>query len=286
MDVQALGQPGEDLELRRRQRRDAEEAEPGGEPERFGRHTVERGQETRLHPHPVDAPDRPDQLAPEGRVPGLPAPPLPVQDPVRPVDQILVEQVGDPRGELMAAEVVLGIREIGAERGEDLSAGDGGEQSHQTPDQDLPIVGGVVRHVEEDPAEELPDQAGGEGEVDVGGDAEAVRQPHPEPAGHPVALDRDGLGRERRSEGDAQDLGQVVRQPLQAVTLMEDQHPAHPRAIRTVPSRMLTKLVFTQAAQKVQPQGGRPSSGRTSGTSQRRASASNAADGPFQRPAR
>ena len=78
MDVQALGQPGEDLELRRRQRRDTEEAEPGGQPTDRGRRPVERGQETLLHPHPVDAPDRPDQLAPEGGVPGVATPPLPV----------------------------------------------------------------------------------------------------------------------------------------------------------------------------------------------------------------
>ena len=57
----------------------------------------------------------------------------------------------------MAAEVVPGIREIGAERREVRPAGDGGEQSHQAPDQDLPIIGGVVRHVGEDPAEQFPD---------------------------------------------------------------------------------------------------------------------------------
>ena len=78
----------------------------------------QRGQEALLHLHPVAAADRPDQLAPERGVPRVAAAPLPVQDPVRPVDQVLVEEVGDPRGELMAAEVVVRIREVGAERRE------------------------------------------------------------------------------------------------------------------------------------------------------------------------
>jgi len=56
VDVEVFGQPGEDLELHRRQRRDAEEAEPGGEPARRGRPTVQRGQEALLYPHPVGAP--------------------------------------------------------------------------------------------------------------------------------------------------------------------------------------------------------------------------------------
>ena len=161
-----------------------------------------------------------------------PPPALPVQDPVRPVDQVLVEEIGDPRGELVPAEVVGRVREVGAERGERLPAHEAGQHPHEPPDQGVPVVRGALRHVGQEPAEEAPDQAGGEREVQVGGNAQPVREPHPEPAGHPVALDGDGLRRERRRKRRPQRLGQLVRQELQAVALMEDQHETQGNGVR------------------------------------------------------
>ena len=132
MDVDVLREPAEAVQVRRRQGRDAEDrhATAGASPPAPARQRAERGI---LDPGAMRLGGARDERAPERRLPAVVGARLPARDPLRAIDEVLVEEVGDARGELVAAALVGGAQ-VRAERLEPRSVVQAVQDRPQVPD--------------------------------------------------------------------------------------------------------------------------------------------------------
>ena len=238
----AEGQQG--LHVARRQGRDAEHEHPSGQLARqFGaaRQLVDKllvevgavvatrgerqGAGHQLAPQlglPILAAD-PGQFEPQ------PFPLFPAGDPVRPVDQILVEQIRHLLAELPEAHLFRRLPvtapQIGREGRKGGSAEQGGQNGHQVPAHGSLVVGALARHVRQHPGEHLPDETRGQGKVDVGGDAERLGQLQLEPLGHAGTLHQDLLPIEGVGERSLPDAAhQQLLEQIQLIGVVEGKH--------------------------------------------------------------
>ncbi len=117
MNVNVARQGRQQRDIQRRQGGDADDTDPFRQ---LAAVEVAAGQprvEPRLRPHPMRlAAAR--QPPPQFRLPVILLARFPARDPVGPVDQILVEAVGDAAGQFVAAEFVAAIAQIGPHRRE------------------------------------------------------------------------------------------------------------------------------------------------------------------------
>ena len=128
--------------------------------------------------------------------------------PIGTIDLVLVEQVGQPLGELEALAPVVVVGEKAGQRRVHRLGDQRRQHPHQAPHQPWLVEGRDLRHRarSEHRAIDLPQEARRQREVEAGGDAAAgvvggigrARQPQLEPLGDAVALHQDGLGLERR----------------------------------------------------------------------------------------
>ncbi|MNT16329.1 hypothetical protein D3C72_1514260 [compost metagenome] len=187
------------------------------------------------------------QLAPQLGLPILAAHPrqlqpqtltlFPAGDPVRPVDQILVEQIRDLLAQLPQPHLFgllpgiclrilfLGAPQIGGKGGEGGALQQGRQYGHQLPAHGALVVGALARHIRQHLGEHLPDEAGGQREVDIGGDAEGLGQLQLEPLGHAGTLHQDLLVLEGVREGRLPDAAhQQLLEQIQLIGVVEGKH--------------------------------------------------------------
>ena len=251
----AEGQQG--LHIARRQRRDAEYEDPLRQPARqlpgalqlVDKLLVEVGSVVAARGERQGAGH---QLAPQLRLPILTAhlgqfepqslPLLPAGDPVRPVDQILVKEIRYLLAELpqpnlfgiLGRILLISAAQISGKRGKGGAIQQGRQNGHQLPAHGALVVGALARHIRQHPGEHLPDKAGGQRKVDIGGDAEGFGQLQLEPLGHARTLHQDLLPIEGVREGRLPDAAhQQLLEQIQLIGVVEGKHgrlpPIHKR---------------------------------------------------------
>ena len=150
----------------------------------------------------------------------------PVGQPVGPVDLVLVQQVGQALGQLVAFAQVLVLRQKALQRGERGVLQQGGQQAHQAPGQWLGVQGRVAWHrvgAQHGPVS-LPDEAHGQLHLQRRGDAmpalgRVLRQRQAQPLRHAVALHQDALILQRRQRVAAHPVTHQVAQRLGVVAM-------------------------------------------------------------------
>ena len=240
------------LHIARRQRRDAEHKDPlrqlarqiGGTRQLVDKLLVEVGTVVTARRERQRAGH---QLAPQLGLPILTAHPgqlltqsfplFPTGDPVRPVDQILVKEIRHLLAELpqphllgiLGGILVLSPTQIGGERGESRTTQQGRQNGHQLPAHGSLVVGTLARHIRQHPGEHLPDKAGGQRKVDIGGDAEGLGQLQLEPLGHARTLHQDLLPIEGVRERGLPDAAhQQLFEQIQLIGVVEGKHEQFP----------------------------------------------------------
>ncbi len=236
------------LHIARRQRRDAEHKYPlrqlarqiGGALQLVDKLLVEVGSVVAARRERQRAGH---QLAPQLGLPILTAHPgqfqpqsfalFPAGDPVRPVDQILVKQIRYLLAELPQPDLLgipgkillISTTQIGGERGKGGPVQQGRQNGHQLPAHGALVVGTLARYVRQHPGEHLPDKAGGQRKVDIGGDAEGFGQLQLEPLGHARTLHQDLLPIEGVRERGLPDMvDQQLLEQIQLIGVVEGKH--------------------------------------------------------------
>ena len=191
---------------------------------------LQRVQQRGAAPGAVRPADRRLHCVPQLRLPvaaGAAAALLPVEDPVRPVDQVLGVQAGEMLGQLKAAPRGIVAAEVGA----DVRRGQRRQRHQQAPAQHLAPVGAadqrlVAEHAPRRLLEPLPRQ---DHRV-VGGDAvaavrpAALREAPEQPALQPGMRHHHGLRGQRIGRPlRFQQPGQRIGQPLGAAAAVDDQ---------------------------------------------------------------
>ena len=187
----------------------------------------QRAQRRRLHAGAMRLGGPRDEAPPERGLPVVTLAGLPARDPLRAIHQILIEEIGEACGQLVATPLV-GVAQVVVQRpeGRPLEVGQDGPQ---VPDGHARLERGGRRDVGQQCAERLPQERGGQAEPDVRRDAESAREPQRQPSRHPAALDDDHLGDQGRRRGIAQPRDQAVGQHLEAIAVDQREHrSAHP----------------------------------------------------------
>ncbi len=225
------GEPGEDPAIDGRQRGGREHQDPLGQG-RVGRDTigecaVEPGEERGT----VGGLDLGGELPPQ---PGLPVVVsgrralFPLQDHIRTVDQVLVEQVGDATRQLVGLELLRLAHEV-ARRLRKGRVGDERRQAGEDPPhQPILVPLRLGRQVRKPAAEQVPHQPRRQRKAQIGGDPGLLRQPLGQPAGHPLILGDQKLLAKGVGERLVEHLDQVVEQDLEAVAVMDLEHAQSP----------------------------------------------------------
>ncbi|MNK76238.1 hypothetical protein D3C87_958030 [compost metagenome] len=235
------------LHIARRQRRDAEHKDPlrqlarqiGGACQLVNKLLIEVGAVVAARRERQRAGH---QLTPQFGLPILtahpgqfepqPFPLFPTGDPVRPVDQILVEQIRHLLAELpqpyllgILGRILVISPQIGGQRRKGGPVQQSGQNGHQLPAHGSLVVGALAGHIRQHLGEHLPDEAGGQREVDVGGDAEGLGQLQLEPLGHAGTLHQDLLVLEGVREGRLPDAAhQQLLEQIQLIGVVEGKH--------------------------------------------------------------
>ncbi len=89
---------------------------------------------------PMDISFRFDQFPPEYCLPVIFKPPVPPENHVRPEEEILVKEVGDPRGELKLFEIAFAVSKIGFYGLKPKMVKQGREDAHDIPGHDYGFV--------------------------------------------------------------------------------------------------------------------------------------------------
>ena len=136
------------------------------------------------------------QLPPQLRLPGLLLRPdrsalFPIGDPVRPIDQILVEHVGDALAELIALALIRIVGQIAVQRGKVRFIQQLRQDTHQPPEHGRFGIGVALRDLGQHLGKQTPDKRRGQRKLQPGGDAEFDRQLLLEPLRHAGALHQD-----------------------------------------------------------------------------------------------
>ncbi len=216
MDRGAAAEPGDDLQVDRRQGVEPEQQDPLrqvdgliGTLEQPAAAFAEQGAQRR----PLGGEPPPEQ--------GLPvlvaALVLPAEEQVRPEDQVLVEHLADPFGQLEELAAVRVVRQVGGGFDEQRMVEAVGQQVDQPPAEYRPGEQILLARPAAQPLDQLPDKAAGQGAVEVGGDAGGLGDPAGEPLGHALvghddALRPQGVG--RRLLEDREQVGEKVLQPV------------------------------------------------------------------------
>ena len=150
----------------------------------------------------------------------------PLRQPVGPVHLVLVQQVGQSLGQLVAFAQVLVLRQKALQRGEGRFLQQPGQQAHQAPGQRLGVQRRGARHgvgAQHGPVG-LPDEAHRQLHLQRGGDAMAalgrvLRQRQAQPLRHPVTLHQDALVLQRSQRVAAHPVAHQVAQRLGVVAV-------------------------------------------------------------------
>ena len=138
----------------------------------------------------------PDPGLPAARVVGRRFAVFPAREHVRPVDEILVEDVGELACELVAAHFVHGIAEIVGDGG--YFGGHRGQCGIEMPGQAVGLEMRTGRGVIADRAQHVPDPAAGQCDVEIGGNAFAFGELDRQPAPDAGVGREHGVDRQRR----------------------------------------------------------------------------------------
>ena len=222
MDVDVLREPAEAVQVRRRQGRDAEDRHATRERPRR-RRLRQRAERGILDPGTMRLGGARDERAPERRLPPLVGARLPARDPLRAIDEVLVEEVRDARGELVAAALVGGAQ-VRAERLEPRSVVQAVQDRPQVPDRHPALERVGLRDVRQHAAKRVPQEAAGKREADVRRHAERAREAERQPARHPRALHDDDLGLEGRRRRLANERDQPADEVFQIVAAQDGEH--------------------------------------------------------------
>ncbi|CVE00861.1 Uncharacterised protein [Serratia marcescens] len=188
------------LQIDRRQRRDTADKHPRRQTGRAGFCLLQRVDKSAVQIGAV--PFRLPQLArvlhqprPERRLPllslrqavdALTA--LPALQPLRAINQILVEQVGDPAGQLVNLALVTVIGQIVLQWRKRRLSQHLRQQPHQLPGHGVLAEGALFRDIRQHPGEHVPNKGRRQRKRNIGGDAELFRQLHLQPLRHTGAL--------------------------------------------------------------------------------------------------
>ncbi len=162
-DVGALAQPREDLEPRRRHGGDTEYGDARRQRGDVDTAGVARRDE-RVEPvHAVAIGRAGGDPPPELRLPVRVAPHLPAPDPLRSIDEILIEDVRDPAPELVAPPVVA-VAQVGGQLREAGRVLEPSQDLHEPPRRDRGLEARALPFGTEHAIERLPHEGGGERE--------------------------------------------------------------------------------------------------------------------------
>ena len=146
---------------------------------------------------------------------------VPGQDQVRPEYEVLVEQVGDLRGELEALADISRIRQIAAQRAELRLEQQLRQQAQNLPEHHLAVERRRLAWTCRVRCQYLRAEDLGEWERAVRAYALPLGQFQLQPAGHALALHHNHLRLERRAQRLAQGFRQVLGQGFQSVAGVE-----------------------------------------------------------------
>ena len=165
---------------------------------------------------------------PEQGLPVLVAPlALPLAQQVRSEDQVLIEHLADPFGQLQELAAVRVVRQIGGEFGEQGVVEAVRQEADEAPAEHRPGEQVLLGRAAAQPLQQFPDKAAGQGKVEVGGDAGGQGRLAGEPLGHALVGHNDAL----RPQGVCRRLlehgEQMRKKDFQPVGLM-DEHSDRP----------------------------------------------------------
>ena len=193
-----LAESGQQPGIDRRQGRETEAQDPLGEGPARGFAGIQQGLQPGEQGRAVGRSDLPGQRPPQIRLPaGLGAGLTPVgsglpgKHQVRPVDQILVEEVGDPAGELETLEVAGLAGEITGRGLETRAREQPRKQGVDPPLEPVRVPVRLTREVVDPIAEQLPDEARREWQLQVRGHPRSQGDPLGQPARHALVLHQD-----------------------------------------------------------------------------------------------
>ncbi|SVK49189.1 Uncharacterised protein [Acinetobacter baumannii] len=115
---------------------------------------------------------------------------LPALQPLRAINQILVEKVGNPAGQLVDFSLVAVIGEIVLQWRERRLGQHLRQQPHQLPGHGVLAEGALFRDIRQHAGEHVPNEGRRQWKRDIGGDAELLRQLHLQPLRHTGALNQ------------------------------------------------------------------------------------------------
>ncbi len=229
VDADVDRESAQEIEIQRRQRRHREHLDAPRQTHGKLRVLRQRLEEAlaRIGAHGIG--QRARDFAPKRRLPRLvvakiaQAAARPRGDPLRAIDQIAIERVGDRGGEFEAPQRFAAF-EVARHRGERGIAPRLGQAFGQPPAQRLGLQrrgGGDIR---EHAADQPPDERRGELRAHVGRDAERCGKLESQPAPHRGRRHHDDLGRERRQRRIAHDLRDARGERFETIGGMEAEH--------------------------------------------------------------
>jgi len=162
------------------------------------------------------------QPLPERCLPVLRLVALPRFDPVRPIDEVLVEQFAEPCGELEASKLVtVDVAIYRCEGGECFELR---EQTQDAPREDFRVELRLLGHVAAHCAIELPRKRRRVGKAHICANACPLGEPKRKPACDAAALDDHDFAREWRRERHTGDGSQLIGKGLEPVAVVDGEH--------------------------------------------------------------
>lgn len=220
-DVPVRRQRVERLEMKMREPGYAEQGDPAGHTGLRRKRVSHSFQKTLPEKGRVGMALVPPQPPPEFGLPGFVVHAAPAAFPgdhhVGAEDEVLVEEVGDAPGKLIALDVLRVVFDVAADGCECRVVQAVGQRFHDFPLQGRRVAGGRRKGVGQDRAEHFVQEGVGEREADVGADAVAAGQFHGEPARHSRALHHDRFRGQGIGPGIPDAFGQAAGENFQPV---------------------------------------------------------------------
>ncbi len=217
------GQQGQDLDVKRRQRRNPEDADPLRQrAQRLGR-PPGRLPQVPQQGRPVPARIRCHEGPPEPGLPMILPAFFPIQDHFRPEKQILVVEKGQAFRQLETFQMIPVLGKITGQIVKGRIRQTAGEQIHDPPGEALGFKERGLPAFARESGKNVTYKMIRKGKRDIGAHAQAPGQLQGDPPLHAPALDQDNLRLQRARQRVGEDLGQSIGKAFQAVTGIEDQ---------------------------------------------------------------
>ena len=227
MQIHMTRQFRQQVQVQRWQRRHADDGDPLRQAAAIEIAIVQRLAELFLHSHPVRR-ARPRQPSPQFGLPVVLLARFPLLDPVRAINQVLIETVGDTASQFVAAKIVAVVTEVGIQGCKAWRVFQLPQQRHHPPDQHWLIERRGRRQLTQYRPAHFPEKSRWKLERQIGADPQALGQAQRQPAGHAVALGDHDLPRQRCAQRPPQYLGQLLGQDFKLVTLIAVKHEGVP----------------------------------------------------------